>query len=73
MRAVGSEVQLDHEEEMELMHRIYGTLDAELAVQLTIKRAEVTTFLASPKGRLSAPARVVWTIKESLMDSGQVR
>ena len=27
------------------MHRVYGTLDAELEVQRTIKRAELTSFL----------------------------
>ena len=32
-------VQLDHDEEMEPMHGMYGTLDAELEVQRTIKRA----------------------------------
>ena len=31
--------------EMGLMHEIDGTLDAELAVQRTIKRAELTAFL----------------------------
>ena len=35
-----SVVQLDHDEEMGPMHGVYGTLDAELEVQRTIKRAE---------------------------------
>ena len=38
-------VQLDHDEEMVPMHGMYGTLDAELDLQLTIKRAELTAFL----------------------------
>ena len=38
-------VQLDHDEEMEPMHSMYGTLDAELEVQRTIQRAELTAFL----------------------------
>ena len=33
-------VQLDHEE----LEPMYGTLDAELEVQRTIKRAELTAF-----------------------------
>ena len=40
-----SVVQLDHGEEMEPMHGMYGTLDAELEVHRTIKRAEWTAFL----------------------------
>ena len=35
-------VHLDHDEEMGTMHGMYGTLDAELEAQRTIKRAEVT-------------------------------
>ena len=38
-------VQLDHDEEMGPTHGMYGTLDAELEVQRTIKRAELTAFL----------------------------
>ena len=40
-----SVVQLDHDEEMGPMHEMYRTLDAELEVQRTIKRAEPTVFL----------------------------
>ena len=39
-----SVVHLDHDEEMGPMHGMYGTLDAELEVQRTIKRAELTVF-----------------------------
>ena len=40
-----SVVQLDHDEEMGPMHGMYGTLTAELKVQRTIKRTELTAFL----------------------------
>ena len=36
---------LDHDEEMGSMHEMYGTLQAELEVQRTIKKAELTVFL----------------------------
>ena len=42
-----SVVQLGHDEEMGPRHGMYGTLDAELGVQRTIKRAELTAFLVS--------------------------
>ena len=37
-------VQLDHDVEMEPMHEMYRTLEAELEVQRTIKRAELMAF-----------------------------
>ena len=37
-------VQLDHDEEMEPMHGMRGTLDAELEVQRAVKRALLTAF-----------------------------
>ena len=40
-----SVVQLDHDEDMVTMRGMYGTLDAELEVQGTIKRAELRAFL----------------------------
>ena len=40
-----SVVQLGHDEEMGPMHGMYATLDAELEVQHTIQRAELTAFL----------------------------
>ena len=40
-----SVVQLDHDQEMGPMHGMYGTVDAELEVQRTNKRAEQTAFL----------------------------
>ena len=38
-------VQLDHDEEMGPMHGMYGTLEAGLEVQRSVKRAELTAFL----------------------------
>ena len=40
-----SVVQLDHDEEVGPMHGMYGTVDAELEVQRTMKRAGLTAFL----------------------------
>ena len=40
-----SVVQLDHDEEIEPMHGMYGTMDAELEAQRAIKRAEQTNGL----------------------------
>ena len=38
-------VQLDYDEEMGPLHAVYGSMEAELEVQRTIKRAERTAFL----------------------------
>ena len=40
-----SVVQLDHDEELGPMHGMYGTLEAGLEVQRTIKRAELMALL----------------------------
>ena len=40
-----SVVQVDHDEEMRPLHGMNGTLDSELEVQRTIKRAQLTAFL----------------------------
>ena len=40
-----SVVQLDHDEEMGPMRGIHGTLDADLEVQRTFERAELTAFV----------------------------
>ena len=40
-----SVVQLDHDEEMGPMQEMYGALDAELDLQRTIKRAELSAIL----------------------------
>ena len=36
---------MKHDEEMRPMHGMYGTMDAELDVRCTVKRAELTAFL----------------------------
>ena len=38
-------VQLDYDEAMEPLHRMYGLMEAEYEVQRTIKRAGLTAFL----------------------------
>ena len=38
-------VQLDYDEEMEPLHGMYGSVETQLEVQRTIKRAELTAFL----------------------------
>ena len=42
-------MQLDHDEEMVPMHGMHGTRDADLEVQRTIKRAELSAFLCLPR------------------------
>ena len=42
-------VQLDHDEEVGPMHGMYGTLEAELEVQRTIKKGRVDCFSVSPQ------------------------
>ena len=45
-RACGwSVVQLDYVEELGPLHGMYGSMEAELEIQRTIKRAELTAFL----------------------------
>ena len=52
-------MQQDHGEEMGPMHGMYRTFDAELEVQRTIKRAELTAFLCLVRGIIgSTTARV---------------
>ena len=48
---------MNHDEEMRPMHGMYGTLDAELEVRRTIKRAELTAFLCLLRRAIS-PAMV---------------
>ena len=59
-------MRLDHDEEMGPMHGMYGTLDAELDVQRTIKEAQLTTFLCLLRRVVGAP-RVMLTTRETLM------
>ena len=46
---------------------MYGTLDPELEVQRTIKRAELTAFCCVSSEGLSAQPRLTFTAKELLM------
>ena len=50
-------VQVKHDEEMRPMHGMSGTLNAELEVRCTIKRAELTAFLCLFRGPIG-PATV---------------
>ena len=55
--------QLDHDEKVGPMHGMYGTLDAELEVQRTIKRSELRPSCALE--RLSAPPCFTLTTSET--------
>ena len=59
----------DRDEENEPMYRMCGSLDAESEEQLTIKRAELTTFF-SLLTRIVGQPQLMWRIKESLMGIG---
>ena len=50
-------VQLDYDEEMGPLHRVYGSVESEFEVQGNIKRAELTTFLCLLK-RVIGPIKV---------------
>ena len=39
-------VQLDFDENLRLLYGMYGSMEAEIEVQRTIKRAELTAFLS---------------------------
>ena len=62
-------VQLDYDEELGPLHEVYGSMDAELGVQRTIKRAGLTAFLCL----LKALSRCMLTTKELLMGCGEER
>ena len=51
-----SVVQLDHDEEVGPMHGMHSTLDAELEVQRTIERAQLTVCLCLIR-RISGPTK----------------
>ena len=63
-------VQLDHDDEMGPMRGMYGTLEAELEVQRTIKRAELTAFLCSSR-KLPVLRWITLITKGSLMGCGK--
>ena len=48
-RACGSVAQQDSDEELEPLHGMYGSMEAEFEVQRTIERAELTAFLCLPQ------------------------
>ena len=58
-----SVVQLDLDEKLGLLHGMYGSMEAELEVQRSIKRAELTAFLCLLK-------KVTGTIKVHVENKG---
>ena len=52
-------VQLDHDAEMGPMHGMHGTLDAELEVRRTIKRAALTKSWVFLEGLSALPRRML--------------
>ena len=62
----------DHDEEMGPMRGMYGTMDAEVEVHRTIKRAEQRLSSAS-SGKLSVLWWCTLTRKESLMVCGRAK
>ena len=50
-------VQLDYDEEVGPLHGMYGSMEGELEVQRTIKRAELTAFLCHLR-KVSGPIKV---------------
>ena len=55
---VGVVVQLDYDEEMGLLCAMYGSMEAELEIQRTIKRAELAAFVCLLK-RVIGPIKGV--------------
>ena len=58
-------VQLDYDEEMEPLHGMYGSMEAEYEVQRTIKRADLTAFLFLLK-------KVIGPIKVHVGNTGNI-
>ena len=50
-------VQLDYDEELEPLHGMFGSMEAESEVQRTIRRAELTAFLCLLE-RVKGPDKV---------------
>ena len=59
-------VQLDHDEKMGPLHGMYGSVEAELEVQRTIKRAELTAFLCLLKKKKLGQAGSMLTRRSSV-------
>ena len=55
--ASGEVVQMDYDEEMGPLHGMYGSMEAEVEVQRTIKRMELTAFLCFLK-KVCGPIKV---------------
>ena len=53
-----SAVQLDYDEELGPLHGMYGSMEAEVEVQRTIKRTELTAFLCFFLINVSGPIKV---------------
>ena len=58
-------MQLDHDEEIRPMHAMYATLDPDLEVQRTIKRAKLIAFLCLSSKGLFTVSLSVWTLASS--------
>ena len=65
-----SVVQLDYDEELGPLHGMYGSMEAEFAVQRTIKRAELTAFLCLLK-KMFGPTKVHVDTKEIQVGCGE--
>ena len=63
-------VQLDYDEELGPLHGMYGLTEAELEVQRTIKRVDLTAFPCLRK-KVKGPNRCMSTTKEFLMGHGE--
>ena len=62
---------MDHDEEMEPLYGMRGSMAAKFEVQQTMKRAEPTAFISVSTGLLD-PSKFMWTTKEFQMDSREV-
>ena len=58
-------VQLDYDEDMEPLHGMYGSMEADYEVQRTIKRADLTAFLFLLK-------KVIGPIKVHVGNTGKI-
>ena len=68
-----SEVQLDYDEELGPLHGMYGSMEAELEVQRTTKRAELTAFFFASLKKGLGPSKCKSITKASLTGYGGER
>ena len=54
---------MDYDEEMEPLHGMYGSMEAECEVQRTIKRTELTAFVCLLR-KVCGPIQIQWTARE---------